>query len=306
MRIGQGTLLSSLLFEVDAAELTILPKGSEHGVSVPLDRGGSCVLVVRREDAGAVPLPSRSSGVLRSLGRIGTVDAAGGGLRVRVGHAEETLEGVLEHAYDVHVLRYEGAGNVVRDVVEVCLVAAREPVLAPTPPAQDLRGGTVFMASVSHRGMVFCDTGTLDRVAEEAGPNLMAAFTTTELGNELMTEGAILPILGIAPWSYRVLCADDGELAPEFLGSARSTRAYYRMNATSGGWKVFRGEALDDWRLRDDFFLFDLNWDLGDAYLALSHWCWEEREIGLSLHSFFFEKLGSYEGQELSPPWINR
>jgi hypothetical protein len=69
-------------------------------------------------------------------------------------------------------------------------------------------------------GVVLVNPRLLDHLCAPARGNLLQAFMSTDLGNRVCAEGAIVPVVGLAHGDYMVGLRDS---PPALLGDARKT-----------------------------------------------------------------------------------
>lgn len=135
-------------------------------------------------------------------------------------------------------------------------------------PAPDLTedGGLAVVGVCDHLGMVLLDLGATRALLEREGladtDDFIAVLGSTEIGDELVRDGSLIPLWGMRPWLYRLVVPSDRPtwlpLGSEVTPSQRAPRPPNTRTLT-----VAPGRALldvptflaQDWptiRLRDE------------------------------------------------------
>ena len=113
-----------------------------------------------------------------------------------------------------------------------------------------MAGCTLVHASSDSLGFVVVDRARMDRYVDEAGPtHLIDRFTEGEDGDQLFNDGAVFPLLGITPWTYRFLFAV--ELSPvvePWAGPSLVRRGPF--SPMGGQLELMLGSALEAWPAR--------------------------------------------------------
>lgn len=132
-----------------------------------------------------------------------------------------------------------------------------------------------------------------------AAPTTRWRFTSSEDGNALMQRGALLPILGIHAWTYRLIAGDPSEADRALLGQRTIGPLRYRLAREAG--KVFGGRSLGAWSQRQLLGQLPLSEHDGDV-LVSAH---ATGEHGACLVPTLLFQPAADEGP-LDEPLINR
>lgn len=211
-----------------------------------------CAYVIVRE-SGSPPVPEALAGGLVRQTILGKIDVPPNAAVILSWPVNgETIgcpipNGSYEICSSLRHLSAAAGGGASLHTLDLELRGSNGEAVAKNDPRIELQ----WLGSLSHMGFVLTDEQRLSSVAS-SDPDLLARFTTSEMGDSLLREGAVLPVMGVRPWVHRIVVVGPGTIIPEwYLGERHATRIH-RLTSASGNIAVYRGETLRDWRRRSE------------------------------------------------------